>query len=494
MIPAAVTYEEYRRLLERAGLLEEADQADPALALYGLSCDSRAVSPGQLFVCKGAAFREEYLDQALAAGAAAYVSQTAFRRDRPCLRVNDVRAALGLLADTAYHHPSGRLQIAGITGTKGKTTTSFFVKSVLDCWREARSLPPAGLLSSLVTEDGRESAPASLTTPEAPELQRHLWNAAEAGCEYVVLEVSSQALAYGRVAGVELAVAAFLNIGEDHISPKEHPDLEDYFRTKLRIFRQARTAVINRDEPRFAEVLAAAGGCERVLTYSLTDDSADVYGFDLEHQGGRIAFQARWGNRCDSFLLPLPGEFNVSNALAAIAICRSLGVPTEYIQEGLSRARVPGRMEVISAGGRAVVVDYAHNGMSLAALLRAVRAGFPGRPLTVVFGCTGGKGLNRRQGMGQAAAALADRIILTEDDPGPEEVADICAEIGGIIAAAGRKYEIMTDREQAVRAAVTGCPDPGVVVLAGRGRDESLLRKNGRQPYPSDDALARKYL
>ena len=260
MSPAPVSFREYRDLLSRAGLLasdaplnEGADRL-----LTGLSYDSRSVKVGDLFVCKGNAFKAEYLDQAVKNGAAAYVSETDFGRDLPCLQVSDVRFALGLLADRFFGHPSGRLKIAGVTGTKGKTTTCFVLKSILDCWREEQGLPGAGLLTGIVTDDGAERTAASLTTPESPDLQRHLWNAAEAGCGYLVLEVSSQALAHGRVAGVELDAAAFLNIGEDHISPKEHPDLEDYFRTKLRIFDQARTAVVNLDEPRHAEVLAAA--------------------------------------------------------------------------------------------------------------------------------------------------------------------------------------------------------------------------------------------
>ncbi|MBQ1344005.1 MAG: UDP-N-acetylmuramoyl-L-alanyl-D-glutamate--2,6-diaminopimelate ligase [Firmicutes bacterium] len=492
--PAPVTLSACRRLLAELGLLADAAAPLPELAFSGISCDSRDVAPGSLFVCKGAAFREEYLDQALAAGAAAYVSQTDYGKAAPCLRVTDIRAALGPLSDLAYGHPSGRLHIAGLTGTKGKTTTAFFLKSMLDCWREAQGLPPCGLLSSVLTDDGAQRRTASLTTPEATELQRHLWHAAEAGCEYLVMEVSSQALAYGRVTGTELEVAAFLNIGEDHISPKEHPDLEDYFRSKLRIFELARTAVVNLDEPRCREVLAAAARCERILTYSMQDPSADIYGRIVARRGGSIDFSVVCAGGEEAFVLPMAGDFNVSNALAAIAVCRLLGVPEACVKEGLARAKVPGRMEVISGGGRTVIVDYAHNGMSLAALLQSVRAGYPRQPVTVVFGCTGGKGLIRRSGMGEAAASYADRIILTEDDPGPEDVEAICAEVGRVIAAAGREYDIIADREEAIRTALAGCPDPGVVVLAGKGDDQWQLRKNGRQSYPSDGVLARKYL
>ena len=490
-----VTLAEYAAVLRRSGLLTAGPAADALpLPLSSIGYDSRSVEQGQLFICKGAAFREEYLDQAIARGAAAYVGETDFGKDVPCLRVSDIRAAMGLISDLAFGHPSGRLTIAGVTGTKGKTTTVFFIKSILDCWREAEGLSPAAILSSVVTDDGRETRPAALTTPEAPDLQRHLWNAAEADREYLVLEVSSQALAYGRVTGVDISVAAFLNIGEDHISPKEHPDLEDYFRTKLKIFAQARTAVVNLDEPRAAEVLAAAKGCEKTLTCSMTDESADVYGFDLVRRDDSIDFSLRMDGTVSGCTLPMAGDFNVSNALAALAVCRALGVPREYFAPGLLKANVPGRMEVISGKGKTVIVDYAHNGMSLSALLRSVRAGYPDQPVTVVFGCTGGKGLIRRKGMGEAAASYADRIILTEDDPGPEEVEAICAEIGRIIAEAGKSYDVIADREEAIRYAVAGSPSPGVVVLAGKGGEKWQKRKNGPQPYPSDGVLAQKYL
>ena len=495
MSPAPVALSAYYEALREADLLAEgAALPGEDRLLTGLSYDSRAVKAGDLFVCKGAAFKEAYLDQAIKSGAAAYVSAVDYGKDLPCLKVSDVRAAMGTVADLAYGHPSGRLHIAGVTGTKGKTTTVFFVKSILDCWREAQNLHPAGLLSGILTDDGLEQTPSSLTTPEAPDLQRHLWNAAEAGCEYLALEVSSQALAHSRVAGVEMEAAAFLNIGDDHISPKEHPDLEDYFQTKLRIFKQARVAVVNGDEPRIDEIRAAAAGCERTLVFSLQDKNADFYAFDLEHKGASIDFCAAFEGKTERFTLPMAGEFNVANALAALALCRALGVPVEHIREGLLRTRVPGRMEVMDAHGKTVIVDYAHNGMSLAALLRSVRAGYPDQPVTVVFGCTGGKGLIRRQGMAEAAASYADRIILTEDDPGPEEVEAICAEVGAIIAAAGREYDVIADREQAVRIALQGSPSPGVVVLAGRGRQEYQLRKNGPQSFPTDCFLAEKYL
>lgn len=488
---------EYYQLLLKNGLLadDRPPKADLTRTVTAVTCDSRFVVPGCLFLCKGAAFQVAYLEEAVRRKAMAYVSETDYGVSLPCIRVADIRLAMGLLADKAWGHPSGELSVIGITGTKGKTTTAYFLKSILDAWRKAQGQRPVGLLSTLVTDDGVRRRPAVLTTPEPLDLQRHLWNAQSAGCGFVVMEASSQALKYGRMVGVELAAAVFLNIGEDHISPKEHPDAEDYFRSKLKIFHQARCGVVNLDSDRAPEVLAAAREhCERVLTCSLTDETADLTARDIARSGTGLAFTVPYGGGKERFEIPMTGTFNVSNALAALAVCRFAGVPAEYARAGLAGAFVPGRMETCHRDGKTVIVDYAHNGMALEALLRSVREDYPGQPLTVVFGCTGGKGLDRREGMGKAAAKYADTIILTEDDPGPERVEDICAEIGGHVKAAGGRYTVLPDREAAVKAAIGGSPAPGVIVLAGKGSEDRQLRREGPEPCVPDGMLARKYL
>jgi len=477
---------EYYQLLLKRGLLADPSplSADLTRTVTAVTCDSRSAVPGSLFICKGAAFKPDYLSQALQKGAFVYVSETDYGL-APCIRVTDVRTAMGLLADLAWGHPSGELEVIGLTGTKGKTTTAYFIKSILDAWREKEGLHPVGLLSSIVTDDGMARKPAVLTTPEPLDLQRHLWNAVNAGCGYMVMECSSQALKYGRMTGVDLAVAAFLNLGEDHISPKEHPTAEDYFRSKLKIFDRAKAAVVNLDSDRSGEVLDAASRCEKFSVYSLK------FAHDRRRTEEGMAFTVTIGEREEPFTLPMTGDFNISNALCAISVCSMVGAPIWAIREGLASSRVPGRMETYEKDGRTVIVDYAHNGMALEALLKAVRADFPGVSVTAVFGCTGGKGLDRREGMGRAAGAYADRIILTEDDPGPEDVTAICQEVGRYI---GKPYEIVPDREAAVKTAIETAPSPAVIVLAGKGAEMEQKRKNGPEPCVPDALLAEKYL
>ena len=490
---------EYYQLLIRHGLLASGAPlgADLTRPVALVSCDSRVVVPNTLFICKGAAFRADFLRDAQKLGAFVYVSETAYPEiPLPCLRVTDIRAAMGLLADLAYGHPSGQLTITGITGTKGKTTTAYYLKSMLDAWLAGRGRRESAILSTIVTDDGVERRPAKLTTPEPLDLQRHLLNAVSAGADYLTMEVSSQALKYGRVIGVDLACAVFLNIGEDHISPVEHPDLEDYFQSKLLIFRQAAAACVNLDSRRAEEVLSAAGACPRVVTFSCREAGAAVLARDIRKVGNRIRFRVRTPRYEREMALSTPGLFNVENALAALAVCEVLDVPPEAAALGLERAFVPGRMEHYqSADGQiSVIVDYSHNGMSLENALRSVRREYPGRELTVLFGCTGGKGLDRREGMGSAAGALADRIILTEDDPGPEEVEAICADIGRYISAHGKTFTVVPDREEAVAEAVLRCRTPAVVLLAGKGCEQHQKRKNGPEPCVPDGMLARRAL
>ncbi len=462
-----------------------------------VSCDSKLVIPGALFICKGAKFKEEYLRSAMEHGAFAYVSERPYSAiPLPCLQVSDIRQAMGLLADLAYAHPSGRLRITGVTGTKGKTTTSYYIRSILDCFLAGQGRRKSALLSTIVTDDGVERRPAKLTTPEPLDLQRHLFNAAGAETGFLTMEVSSQALKYGRVIGVDLACAVFLNIGEDHISPVEHPDLEDYLASKLRIFRQAQAACVNLDSDHAQRVRSAAGVCPRVLAFSQQDPGADLYAWNVRKQGERIVFQVRTPRYERELAISTPGLFNVENALAAAAVAEVYGIPEEFVAQGLLKAFVPGRMEhYVSRDGQiCVIVDYSHNGMSLENALRSVRAEYPGRELTVLFGCTGGKGIDRREGMGNAAGALADRVVLTEDDPGPEEVEDICRDIGVFLTAHAKPYTVVPNRELAVEHAILKAHLPAVILLAGKGCETQQKRKNGPEPCTPDGELAQRFL
>ncbi len=452
-----------------------------------LTFDSRAVVPGTLFACKGAAFKPSYLADAAARGAAAYVAERPYPGfGLPGVVVGDVRRAMARLACTFFGNPSHALRVVGFTGTKGKTTAAFYTDAIL----RARGGAPSALFTGVVVDDGLGRVPSHNTTPEAVPLQRHLANAVRSGCDVAVMEVSSQGLKYDRTLGTRFAVGAFTNIGEDHISPVEHPTFEDYFAAKLRLFGQCETAVVNLETERASEVLAAARRCPRLLTYSTDASSeADVRLVARGRAGeGRRRLGVETPRGPLSFVFSALGAFNVSNALAAVAACEALGVDHAAMAAGLADAHVPGRMERYDSPDGSVtgIVDYAHNGMSMEALLRCVREEFPGHEVTVVFGSTGERAVDRREGLGRAAGRLADRVILTEDEPGRVPVADICAEIGAAVRAAGGEYTVVEDRLAAVHEAVAGARRPAVVVLAGKGTESTMLRAGGPEPYGPD--------
>lgn len=496
----------YADLLDHAGILVARPEAavEATTTISFATDDSREVQPGTLFVCKGAAFKREYLVNALTAGAVAYVSEVDYEVDEelgrhvPCLIVSDIRAALALIADALYDHPSGRVNVCAFTGTKGKTTSVYYLRSMLAEHAKEHGLPAPAFLTGVEYDDGVERGESLLTTPESFELERRIAHAAEAGCAHLVMEASSQAMKFKRTLGVEFAVGAFTNFGEDHISPIEHPTLEDYFESKLLLFEKCHTAVVNLDTDVAERVLAVAQRAplvERVFTYSLEREDANVTVQEFVRTDGGIRALVRTPRFTRWLLVPSPAAFNLSNSLGAITCAEALGMSANAIELGLASARVPGRMELYpTESGRVLgVVDYAHNGMSLEALLNDLRAAYPDRELTVVFGATGGKGVDRRETMGEAAGKLADRIVITEDDPGPEDPAVICDAIAAAVSAQGHQaWKIVLDRSEAIETAVRETAGQAVIVVTGKGNDPFMLRHGVREPYePDGDQLKR---
>ena len=487
---------EYCDLLDKLGAPAAPPPAGPELdrTVELVSYNSREVVPGTLFLCKGAHFKPEYLAQAAQKGAFAYVSEVPYPQvELPCILVRDMRRVLAPLAVKYYNDPSQKLKVAGVTGTKGKTTTAWYLKAILDKYLASKGTSCA-LISSLETWDGVECAPSHMSTPEPLELQRHLARAAANRLEYAVMEASSQGLKYHRTLGTKFAAAAFLNIGTDHISPIEHPDFDDYFQSKLKIFAQAELSCVNLDCDHAQEALEAArAACGSVLTFSRRDPAAGVYGHDVRKVGHEILFQAEAAQLTGQYRLTMPGLFNVDNALAAIALCRGLDIPQEAVREGLAGASVPGRMEVYSSqnGQVAAIVDYAHNRMSLETLLRCVKEEYPDRRVTAVFGCPGGKALDRRRDMGEVAGQYADRVYLTEDDPGEEDPVAICGEIAAHVTC---PWEIWPNRSEAIRQAILGCGRPTVVVIAGKGAERHQKRGLEWVETPSDKQYAQAFL
>ena len=483
--------------LAAAGILSSpAPRAD--VAVTGASCDSRVVSAGELFVCKGAAFRPAFLASAVERGAVAYLCDDAHAAELadvapgvPALVTSDLRRAMALVSACAFGKPDRDLRTVGITGTKGKTTTAYMLRSIVDAACGARS---CGMIGTVETYDGVVDEPSRNTTPEAPDLWRNLAHARDSRLSALVMEVSSQALKYDRTFGVGLDVACFLNIGLDHISPVEHADFEDYFSSKLKIFSQCETAVVNLDSDHADRILKAASRAPRTLTFGIERPEADAWADELVASEEGVSFTLHldgWERRVE---LPFPGSFSASNALAAALCAHLLGIGPEDIVRGLAATRVPGRMEFYHSRDRQLtaIVDFAHNRLAFESLLSAVRAAFSGARIIAVFGAVGGKAQERRHELPKAAAPFVDYLVFTTDDPWTEDPRDICREMERALPD-GFPHEVVIDREEAAaRAFELAEGRRSVVLLLAKGHETRMHMRDGYVPCLSDGELARR--
>lgn len=464
-----------------------------------ISFNSMDIEEDTLFICKGSHFSVNYLKDAIKKGSICYISETKYDLEpgitASYIIVNDVRKAMALIADYYYNKIWKDLKIIGITGTKGKSTTAYFMKFILDGYLREKKQPLSAIISGIDNYDGVINEESHLTTPEAMELHKHFHNAVKSGIEYLSMEVSSQALKYDRTLGITFDVGCFLNIGEDHISDLEHSSFEDYMESKLRLFSQCEHACVNINSDHIERVLEASKACPHVVTFGL-DEKADVYGYDIIKMGKNIRFKVRTKDFVKEFKLTMAGLFNVQNALAAIAISQCLNIPMTYIIAGLKKARVSGRMEVYTDKNRKiqVIVDYAHNKMSFETLFQSTLREYPNKKITIVFGCPGKKALGRRKELGEIAGKYSDQVYITEEDAGEEPVLKICEEIAHHIEKQECNYEIIPDREEAIREAISKADDNTIVLITGKGRETRQKRGTQYIDTPSDVEYVKKYL
>ncbi|MCC2640813.1 MAG: murE [Nitrospira sp.] len=459
-------------VLERIG--------DQRVLITGLTDDSRKVEPGSLFVAvKGEQVDgHAFLDRVVAAGAAAVVVQSGVAAGSiPSVRVQDSRVALGLLGSRFYRDPSAGLRMIGVTGTNGKTTTTYIVKSLLEAANRQ-----VGLIGTVAYLVGRESIPASHTTPGALELQRLFARMVEAGMDTAVMEVSSHALALDRTAGSEFDVAVFTNLTQDHLD--FHVDMERYFQAKLKLFvelgrsgarKERKRAIINLDDPRGARIHDL---CEvPAWTYGL-GPQADLYAENvaLSPAGIRLTLRSPAGS-C-AIQSRLVGEHNVYNLLAAIGVVLHEGMTLDQVASAVGTvSNVPGRFERVEAGQNfTVVVDYAHTEDALVRLLTAAQALRTGRIITV-FGCGGDRDRTKRPKMGRAAVEYSDVVMLTSDNPRTEDPLSILREVEEGVKEALRsrshvQYRMIADRRAAIEAAMHEAKAGDMVLIAGKGHED----------------------
>ncbi len=484
----------YISSLEECGLVSSVSaDADTLNKDVGMvTYDDREVVRNTVFVCKGAHFKEEYLQSAINKGAVIYVSEIRYDVDFPCIIVNDIRRAMSCLAKIYYNDSPSKITSVGITGTKGKSTTAYYVRSILEEASDKR----CAILSSIGNYDGVISEESHLTTPEALPLFRHFNNAYESGLDKLVMEVSSQALKYGRVSGICFDVACFTNIGTDHISPIEHPDFEDYFGSKLKIFDSAVVSCVNSGMEYADRVIEEAAKKSKKLLKFGYKETDDIYCAEKKRENGYTVFSVRTPEWERTMRLAMPGMFNVDNALASIAVCFALGVSPDDMAKGLENASVAGRMEVFRSKDNRViaVVDYAHNEMSFEALFRYAESDYPSYRKFVVFGCPGKKAFLRRRDLGTISGKYYDMAFITEEDAGEEPVRQISEEIASYVEKAGGKYRIIDDREEAIRESLLENGKDIVVFITGKGRETRQKRGILYIDTPSDTDYVTRFI
>lgn len=456
------------KLLERLEyrVVQGSDQID----VGELINDSRKVSEGSVFVCISGAVADGhvYVQEVAEKGAAAVVAEKEVEAPEgmTVIRVEDTRYALALMSAAYFGYPAEKLKVIGITGTKGKTTTTYMIKSILE-----EVGHKVGLIGTIEALIGDKAIPASNTTPESYTIQKYFAQMVEAGCDSVVMEVSSQGLMLHRTAGIPFEIGIFTNLGEDHIGPNEHKDFEDYKRCKGLLFQQCRIGIGNVDDQWFVDVFRNATCQTETFGFS---KEADLRAVDVEHvsRPGYLGVKYHVAGLMDFDVeIDIPGEFSVYNSLTAIAVCRHFDVPAEKIQKALKVAKVKGRIEMVKVSDDfTLMIDYAHNAMSLESLLHTLRDYEPGRIVTV-FGCGGNRSRTRRYEMGEVAGRLSDFTIITSDNPRFEEPQAIIDDIITGIKKTDGKYISICDRKEAIKYAIQNGQPGDVIILAGKGHE-----------------------
>lgn len=461
-------------------------QGSENLEIQALCYDSRKVVEGSVYVCIPGTVTDghDYIEQSIQAGAVALVvtREVSVPDSITVIRIEDARLGLALMSAAYFSYPARKLKVIGITGTKGKTTTVYMMKSILE-----NAGYKVGLIGTIEMLIGEESIPSHNTTPESYVIQESFSKMLEAGCDICVMEVSSQGLMMKRTAGFEFEIGIFTNLEPDHISPTEHSSFEDYAACKGLLFRQCKLGVVNCDDKHW-EMVLDQHTCV-METYGLSD-KADLYAENINYvqNGSVLGVEYELGGIMNGTIqLELPGRFSIYNSLAAIAVCRHFNVKDNDLKSALRNAQVKGRIEMIQVSDEfSLMIDYAHNAMALESLLSTLKEYKPER-LVCLFGCGGNRDKQRRYEMGEVSGRLADFTIVTSDNPRFEEPQAIMDDIVEGMKKTKGQYIQIADRKEAIRYAILNGKPNDVIVLAGKGHEDYQEIRGVH--YPMDERV-----
>lgn len=451
-------------------------KGDLSIDIKKIECDSNKVKENTLFVAiKGfETDGHEYILDAIEKGATAVLAQMdcidkelikQIPENVTIIIAEDTRHSLAICACNFYKNPTKRFKLIGITGTKGKTTTSFMIRSILQ--KEGKKVGLIGTLGSYIGDEKIDDN--DRTTPESLELQKIFNKMVKEECEVVIMEVSSQSLKLHRVDGCDFDIAVFTNFSEDHISENEHPDMDDYFKSKLKLIEMSKVAYVNIDNIYTAKIPNMYKEKE-IYTYAL-DNFCNILGKDITITNTYADFKMKLGQKNERVKVFIPGRFTVYNALAAISVCLRLGCDTEKIKEALLEVKVPGRSEIIeNKRDLTIMIDYAHTPESLESIISTVKTYTKGRVI-VVFGCGGDRDTSKRKIMGEIAGNTADYTIITSDNPRTENPEDIISQIEEGMKRTKGKYSVVVDRAEAIKQAIKMARKDDMIILAGKGHE-----------------------
>lgn len=463
-------------------------QGDIDIEVKELVYDSRKVSQNDVFLCICGTTRDahDYIDDVIKMGATAIVVEKdinlAGREGVTIIKTNDTRYALACMAAEFFGNPAKELVTIGITGTKGKTTTTYMVKSILD-----KIGMKTGLIGTIETIIGDERIPSVNTTPESYLVQKYFRKMVDEGCKCVVMEVSSQAMKLNRVAGFVFDYGIFTNLSKDHIGPNEHKDFDEYLNCKALLFKQCKQGIFNVDDKHALEVMKSATcqietfGIEKEANFKAND-------IKLFTKPGCLGISYTLsGDMNMDVEIDIPGRFSVYNSLTAIAICSHFTKDMSIIESVLSEIRVKGRVEIVPVSDKyTLMIDYAHNAMSLESLLLCIREYNPKRIVTL-FGCGGNRDRNRRFEMGEVSSQLSDLTVITSDNPRNEEPMDIIEDILTGVKKYDGAYVTIPDRIDAIKYVIENGKEGDIIVLAGKGHEDYQEIKGVK--YPMDERV-----
>ncbi|WP_129045557.1 UDP-N-acetylmuramoyl-L-alanyl-D-glutamate--2,6-diaminopimelate ligase [Companilactobacillus metriopterae] len=496
--------EEALNLLSEHDLIVEQNISDKNQNLSNVSYNSLEDQTNGAFFCKGTTFKKEYLEGAISNGAKLYVAEQKYSDKIDYIIVKDAQKSLALLSALFYGNPERSLSITAFTGTKGKTTTSYFIYNILN-HTYPNKVALFSTVDRIVGPKPGDKFKSDLTTPESLELFRDMRTAVDKGMTHLVMEVSSQAYKRNRVYGLQFDIGGFLNISPDHIGENEHPTFEDYLNCKKQLLINSKVNIINSETNELETVKEAA-------LQTSSDDNVYLYGRNADESD--VIFESKEATLSDSifdvksvtekaskldlngeYKLSLVGDFNESNATAAMIAAKMEGASNEDIFKGLVETQIPGRMEHISTKDHGdVFVDYAHNYASMKALMDFLKTEYPESKITVVVGSPGNKGISRRSGFAKVLTELADQAILTTDDPGFEDPADICREIDSQIDHSQVSVKTILDRKTAIKEAISNNKPSDIVILAAKGSDPYQKINGVDTPYEGDTQIAKDFV